>query len=88
MVLGLRDASENPEIMNMRGRITKSKSFTFKLKQNNTTELLNISLMKQLCDGDGDDRRVFLGKAMECATKSNCVLLQTSNKFRHWTHIN
>ena len=47
MVLGLRDTDENPEIIEMMGdegpHITKSKSYKFALKQNDTMELLNIS---------------------------------------------
>ena len=47
MVWGLRDTSENPKIIEMRGvdcsHISKSESYKFKLKQNNPTELLAIS---------------------------------------------
>ena len=39
--------------------IMKSKYYKFNSRQNNTTELLNISLMNQLCDGDGDGRCVL-----------------------------
>ena len=61
LVLGRKDTSEKLKIIEMRGSpITKSKSYKFKLKQNNYTELLSISFHQLTINVSNNEERKTL----------------------------